>query len=377
MSVKRFLPSQTRVHSAKLSSVLSSARHALGLALLAPLLVVAACSFSVDRGAANFSCRDEQCPSGFDCVAELCVPTGTDAPDADTVDAAPDATPPDDASAPDGGPGVCGDGNVNDGEECDDGNGVTDDACTNACRFAICGDSIFRNGVENCSPGAPDCTNRCFFCGEGGRDLENGNCYTSIAATSWASARTFCENKIGRHLLVLDDVFDPDAMARLSVTEVSWIGLVAPTTWITGMPLASPNWAAGEPVVPPSPSRPGMVEANGAMRVAPDATTLRPAVCEEEPWFASPIDNHVYVVDWREVSNGLAAEDRCRTIGATTAILQGGTMRERGFLAFKLPPGRYCVRDGGPGTCRTLVVTAARTTTLEVGCACRPLCEHE
>src|SRR5262245_22524726 len=42
----------------------------------------------------------------------------------------------------DGDAGVCGDGMVDMGEECDDGNPDDTDACTNACLNAICGDGI-------------------------------------------------------------------------------------------------------------------------------------------------------------------------------------------------------------------------------------------
>jgi len=54
----------------------------------------------------------------------------------------------------------CGDGTVDPGEACDDGNTVGTDACTNACKAAACGDGIVRSGVEQCDDGnttAGDC----------------------------------------------------------------------------------------------------------------------------------------------------------------------------------------------------------------------------
>ena len=45
----------------------------------------------------------------------------------------------------------CGDGNLDPGEECDDGNQLANDACTHECKEAICGDNILWWGVENCS----------------------------------------------------------------------------------------------------------------------------------------------------------------------------------------------------------------------------------
>ena len=37
---------------------------------------------------------------------------------------------------------ICGDGVVNNGESCDDGNMINTDTCTNTCDNAICGDNI-------------------------------------------------------------------------------------------------------------------------------------------------------------------------------------------------------------------------------------------
>jgi len=51
-------------------------------------------------------------------------------------------------------PPGCGDGSVNQpGEECDDGNGVDEDACTNACLNAECGDGIYYADEEECDDG--------------------------------------------------------------------------------------------------------------------------------------------------------------------------------------------------------------------------------
>jgi cysteine-rich repeat protein len=44
---------------------------------------------------------------------------------------------------------LCGNGTVDDGEECDDGNRVNDDACSNVCRTPFCGDGIVQEG-EDC-----------------------------------------------------------------------------------------------------------------------------------------------------------------------------------------------------------------------------------
>ena len=47
----------------------------------------------------------------------------------------------------------CGNGRLDAGEECDDGNTVNGDACTNECTRAKCGDGVIWNGHEYCDDG--------------------------------------------------------------------------------------------------------------------------------------------------------------------------------------------------------------------------------
>lgn len=67
---------------------------------------------------------------------------------------------------------VCGDEVVEPGEQCDDGNGVDGDACTNTCTLAVCGDGIPGPG-ETCDDGNDDddddCLGTCItaICGDG------------------------------------------------------------------------------------------------------------------------------------------------------------------------------------------------------------------
>ena len=49
------------------------------------------------------------------------------------------------------------DGNLDEGEVCDDGNEVNDDACTNSCRMARCGDGIVRRDLSPGDDGYEDC----------------------------------------------------------------------------------------------------------------------------------------------------------------------------------------------------------------------------
>ncbi|HDL02352.1 MAG TPA: hypothetical protein ENH20_00795, partial [Candidatus Pacearchaeota archaeon] len=82
----------------------------------------------------------------------------------------------------------CGNNFTQPGEECDDGNSINNDLCTNTCKFAVCGDNIIQtpnylgdNEVcdgadlsgENCvsqgfDSGSLDCLNDCFGYNAGG-----------------------------------------------------------------------------------------------------------------------------------------------------------------------------------------------------------------
>ncbi len=75
---------------------------------------------------------------------------------------------------------VCGNGRVEPGEQCDDGNARNDDACLSTCVPARCGDGYLWRGVEECDDGPlnsdagqgacrGDCT-RPDICGDSNRD---------------------------------------------------------------------------------------------------------------------------------------------------------------------------------------------------------------
>ena len=74
-------------------------------------------------------------------------PTGTD-----TMAATTDTMP------------VCGNGQLEEGEACDDGNMASDDACPNTCKNAFCGDDLVWTGMEQCEDGNEDNTDACVAC---------------------------------------------------------------------------------------------------------------------------------------------------------------------------------------------------------------------
>jgi cysteine-rich repeat protein len=66
---------------------------------------------------------------------------------------------------------ICGNGIVTAPERCDDGNRNNEDACRNDCRFNVCGDGFRKPASEQCDDGntnpADGCTNACTICGNG------------------------------------------------------------------------------------------------------------------------------------------------------------------------------------------------------------------
>jgi len=76
---------------------------------------------------------------------------------------------------PGGSPTVlCGNGTIDPGEQCDDGNCIPNDACTDQCKTPICGDKIVQTG-EDCDDGQNEvgdmCPDDCKL--DGGTDANN------------------------------------------------------------------------------------------------------------------------------------------------------------------------------------------------------------
>ncbi|RMD85130.1 MAG: hypothetical protein D6815_02575 [Candidatus Dadabacteria bacterium] len=62
---------------------------------------------------------------------------------------------------------VCGNGVIEVGEQCDDGNASNGDACLNSCLLAYCGDGYLWRGVEDCDDGAANSDAVEVGCGSG------------------------------------------------------------------------------------------------------------------------------------------------------------------------------------------------------------------
>ncbi len=125
---------------------------------------------------------------------------------------------------------VCGNGQLDRGEECDDGNRIDTDGCTGSCLQCTGGDAAF--GWS-----------------------ENGHCYRRFdKPASWAEARAACADVRG-DLATFTAIYEVravvDPLLRESASPI-WIGLQGDErtnnfSWVTGEPLVITAWAPGEP----------------------------------------------------------------------------------------------------------------------------------
>lgn len=124
----------------------------------------------------------------------------------------------------------CGDGVVDEGEECDDGkNGDQDDGCTDECRHPACGDGYVQKELnEQCDDGNDDdndaCLNSCLkaTCGdgvvqEGVEDCDDGNTNNSDSCLANCAHATCGDGFIQTGIEECDDWTDNGDGNRCSI----------------------------------------------------------------------------------------------------------------------------------------------------------------
>jgi cysteine-rich repeat protein len=123
-----------------------------------------------------------------------------------------------------GSPGTCGNGVLEDGEECDDANALPGDGCTGCVACKGEGDFL---------------------------DPESWHCYTYVtgAKKSWSEARAACKAR-GGDLAAISTPGEHDFLEPKTTTD-AWLGGTDEVTecvfeWSNGEPWY-PNWYAGEP----------------------------------------------------------------------------------------------------------------------------------
>ena len=115
-----------------------------------------------------------------------------------------------------GGGGVCGDGAVDPGEECDDGNADNTDACLDTCMNASCGDGFVQDGVEACDDANGDDTDECpgscqmAICGDGFVWADNEECDEGPNNADDAACTSMCADAVCGDGLVFAGVEECD-----------------------------------------------------------------------------------------------------------------------------------------------------------------------
>ncbi|MEM6995514.1 MAG: FG-GAP-like repeat-containing protein [Myxococcota bacterium] len=126
---------------------------------------------------------------------------GSDDPDGGTEGTDGDTDGTDDGLDDDGPDPLCGNGELDPGEECDDSNQDDNDWCTSACVMATCGDSLVWDAAETCDDGnrkdGDGCAANCVLesCGDGVVDAgeqcdlgPNNGAHGALCSTACVSA---------------------------------------------------------------------------------------------------------------------------------------------------------------------------------------------
>lgn len=111
---------------------------------------------------------------------------------------------------------LCGNGVIDLGEECDDGNDSNNDRCLNSCIINVCGDGFIREGKEECDDSNDDphdhCKNDCSHnvCGdgyvlEGIEECDDANTLNSDACLGNCKAASCGDNYVWEGYEACDD----------------------------------------------------------------------------------------------------------------------------------------------------------------------------
>jgi cysteine-rich repeat protein len=158
----------------------------------------------------------------------------------------------------------CGDGYLQGGEQCDDGNATNGDGCDG-------------------------CIVKCV-----GEEKQLGlNCYGDvISSTSWAAAQASCSSFLGGHLVTItssseNDFVGSEVLTFFSFTE-RWIGFTDAASegtfaWVTGEWVPYTNWRSGQPDEGPGGEDCAEFRFFDSKWNDNGCSVSRPYVCEYEP----------------------------------------------------------------------------------------------
>ena len=254
---------------------------------------------------------------------------------------------------------VCGNGQVESGEECDDGNPGPADRCLPSCRLASCGDGQIRTHVEECDDGNQvdndGCSRSCLTCPAGSDSFSSphtGHCYwRQPDSLSFSDAAANCARDGGNLVTFADDDEWREVTERLLAGGNSppmWIGLrreerngLREFGWVTGERVLSAHWGIQEPRRSPANLDCGLQGEAGAWATS-GCDEPHSFVCERPGWSVYPRDGHAYRrfverVQWEE------AQAAVRRPRRPPGHVRG---RGRADLRHRRLPGHLLVRGG-------------------------------
>ncbi|MDC0669202.1 fibrinogen-like YCDxxxxGGGW domain-containing protein [Nannocystis radixulma] len=181
------------------------------------------------------------------CLAPACSETAVQGSTTDTTDT--EATTSGASEAGSEGPPTstagasCGDGVVDPGEACDDGNAADDDECTSACTLPSCDD-----GLKDGDEGDVDCGGACASCPDDSTCKDADDCASGVCVGTCVGLYASCLELHGWHPNLPDGEYDldPDGdgvpvklrcdMVGGGWTEVALDTMDAPSGWSAGTP---------------------------------------------------------------------------------------------------------------------------------------------
>jgi cysteine-rich repeat protein len=252
--------------------------------------------------------------------------------------------------------GVCGNGRVEAGEECDDGDRDDTDACPSTCSWARCGDGFVRAHVEECDTASTDassCGASCLSCsgpddflarsaqGDDAGTSTYARCYSFVAAAkSFDDASLGC-NEMGASLVTYPSWFDPELVyggLLKSHPATTYIGLARDKGnwyWLSGEGAPRrPFWASGQPAASPNDcvvQGPSTTSSNGypLTWTAVACSSTHPYVCERSAPFVRPVNGHAYRLLYARASWD-DAKATCAKLGGYLATI--GDADEQTFV---------------------------------------------
>jgi cysteine-rich repeat protein len=205
----------------------------------------------------------------------------------------------------------CGNGELEAGEECDDGNQVAADRCLTTCKLATCGDGIKRAPVEECDDGnrvdGDGCSRACLTCASGADSFASpttGHCYwRGNELLTFEESAASCAVRGGHLASFGDDHEWREVNERLLAggnTAPVWIGLhrvdrngLRDYGWVSGERVLSARWGIQEPRRSPA-DLDCAVQGEAGAWAAADCDERRGFVCERAGWVVAPRDAHAY-----------------------------------------------------------------------------------